>query len=325
MSFPVTRMLRIRQSSLVRTILSETTLKKSDLIYPIFINEALEEKRAIEKMVGIYQHSLNSLLAEAERIALLGIKSVILFGIPQQKDNLATYAYSTQGIVQQSIRLIKEKVPDLLVIADCCLCEYTSHGHCGIMHDEKLDNDETLLTLQKIALSYAESGVDIIAPSGMMDGKVQAIRTILDRHSFGMVPIMSYSVKYASQFYGPFREAAGSADNFKGDRKHHQLAPTQKREALREALLDVEEGADFLMVKPSLPYLDIIHLLKEKTLLPLVAYHTSGEYAMIKSAAQQGLISNELEAFREQLVGIKRAGADLIITYYADEIAKHLD
>jgi porphobilinogen synthase len=221
--------------------------------------------------------------------------------------------------------MIKKEFPELILIADCCLCEYTSHGQCGVLTDDKkLDNDHTLQLLQKIAISYAEAGVDMIAPSGMIDGMVQAIRRALDNKQFIFVSILSYAVKFASQFYGPFREAAGSKDTFRGDRKHHQLAPSQKREALREALLDVQEGADFLMVKPGLPYLDIIQTLRQETLLPIVAYQVSGEYALLKLAAEQGLL-DELEAFKETLMSLRRAGADLIISYYADEIVKHLE
>ena len=323
MPFPVTRMLRYRQSQPFRNILAETSLSKSDLIFPLFINETLKDKQAIQKMPGIFQQSPTSLLSEVERIVKLGLESVILFGIPAQKDEMATSAYISGGVIQKSIAVIKKEFPQLIVIADCCLCEYTSHGHCGVIENDRLDNDKTLKLLQKVAISYAENGADIIAPSGMMDGMIQAIRRALDNHQFPMTSIMSYAVKFASQFYGPFREAAGSDDCFKGDRKHHQLAFTQKRESLREALLDVEEGADYLLIKPGLPYLDIIQTVRERTLLPIVAYQVSGEYAILKVAAQQGLL-NELEAFRETLISLKRAGSDLIITYYADEIVQHL-
>lgn len=319
MSYPNLRMLRYRKTPQLRKMLEETRLSKSDFIYPIFIHEGLHEKQSIEKMPGIYQQSLSSLLSEIERVSNIGIESVILFGIPNEKDEKGSSAYQSNGIIQKSITEIKKAFPHLIVIADCCLCEYTSHGHCGIMKKGILDNDQTLLLLQKTALSYAESGVDIIAPSGMMDGMVQAIRHSLDEKGFTMIPIMSYAAKFASQFYGPFREAGGAQDNFVGDRKHHQIQPGQKREALREALLDVEESADYLMVKPGLPYLDIIQTLREKTLLPIVAYQVSGEYSMLKCAAAQGLIDEE-EAFKESLICIKRAGADLIITYYADKI-----
>jgi len=324
MSFPAVRMLRNRQTPHYRQFLTETTLTKSQLIFPLFINESLKDKKAVKKMSGIYQQSPSSLIPEVERLAKLGIQSLILFGIPVKKDENGECAYDAKGVVQQAIREIKKHFPEMLIIADCCLCEYTSHGHCGIMLHERLNNDATLRSLQKIAVSYAEAGADIIAPSGMMDGMIQAIRAGLDAKEFTMVPIMSYAAKFSSQFYEPFREAAGSESNFSGNRKHHQIAPSQKREALRDALLDVDEGADFLMVKPAVHYLDIIKTLRDSTLLPITAYHTSGEYAMLKSALKEGLVRNEVEAFYETLVGIRRAGADHIITYYADEMVKHL-
>ena len=324
MTYPTVRMLRNRQSTVFRNFLNETTLTKSHLIFPLFINENLTEKKSISKMPGVYQQSLQTLLKEVERISHLGLKSVILFGIPSHKDPLGQSSYEKDGVVQQSISMIKKNFPEMLIIADCCLCEYTSHGHCGIINHDQLDNDATLSALQKIAVSYADNGADIIAPSGMMDGMIQAIRKGLDEKFYKMVSIMSYAAKFASQFYGPFREAAGSEDNFVGDRKHHQLAPGQKREALRDALLDIEEGADFLMVKPAVHYLDVIKTLRDHTLLPIAAYHTSGEYAMIKSAVAQGMLNSEVDAFYETLISIRRAGADHIITYYADEIAKYI-
>lgn len=324
MTFPTIRMQRYRQTPHFREIIAETILTKSNLIFPIFIHEGLNQKKAINLMPGFYQHSLKTLHAEVERISRLGIRSVILFGIPNHKDEMGSSVFEPKGIVQSAIQLIKKSFPQIVVIADCCLCEYTSHGHCGILKNQRIDNDETLKILEKTALSYAASGADIIAPSGMMDGMIQAIRNTLDKHHFEMISVMSYAVKYASQFYGPFREAGGSIHNFKGDRKTHQLPPTQKNEALREALLDVEEGADFLIVKPALSYLDIIKTIKEETKLPVVAYNTSGEFAMIKAAFSQGMLADEQEAFRETLISMKRAGADLIISYYADEIAKYI-
>lgn len=323
MSYPDLRMLRYRRTPQIRKLLAETRLNKSDFIYPIFVNEDLKEKKIIAKMPGIFQHCPSTLLREVERVADLGVEAVILFGIPKEKDEVGSSAYDHNGIIQKSISQIKRAFPEMVVIADCCLCEYTSHGHCGIMEGGHLDNDKTLSLLQKMALSYAESGVDIIAPSGMMDGMVQAIRHSLDRNNYTMIPIMSYAVKFASQFYGPFREAGGSADSFLGDRKHHQIQPSQKREALREAFLDIEESADYLMVKPGLPYLDIVHTLREKTLLPIVVYQVSGEYSILKFAASNGLV-NEKEAFKESLTCLKRAGADLIISYYADKIMECL-
>lgn len=324
MSFPTVRMLRNRQTPQHRQFLTETILTKSQLIFPLFINESLKEKKAVGKMPGIYQQSPSSLVPEIERLCNLGIQSLILFGIPAKKDENGECAHDAKGVVQQAIREIKKYFPEMLVIVDCCLCEYTSNGHCGIMHQEKLNNDATLRSLQRIATSYAQAGADIIAPSGMMDGMIQAIRAGLDAEQFHMLPIMSYAAKFSSQFYDPFREAAGSENNFSGNRKHHQIAPSQKREALRDAILDIDEGADFLMVKPAVHYLDIIKTLRDSTLLPITAYHTSGEYAMLKSAVKEGLVRNEVDAFYETLIGIRRAGADHIISYYADEMAKHL-
>lgn len=317
--YPDLRMLRYRQTPRMRNLLQETRLAKSDFIYPIFVHEGLKTKKKVEKMPGIYQQCAASLLEEVERVVNLGVEAIILFGIPTEKDEQGSHAYNPKGVVQKSISAIKKAFPELVVIADCCLCEYTSHGHCGVMKEGKLDNDTTLLLLNKIALSYADCGVDIIAPSGMMDGMVRSIRHGLDQKKYQMIPIMSYAVKFASQFYGPFREAGGAEACFVGDRKHHQIPPSQKREALREALLDIQEACDYLMVKPGLPYLDIIHTLREKTLLPIVAYQVSGEYSMLISAAKAGLI-DEKEAFLETLICLKRAGADLIITYYADKI-----
>ncbi|MFA6914904.1 MAG: porphobilinogen synthase [Parachlamydiales bacterium] len=311
-------MLRYRQTPQLRKLLAETKLNKSDFIFPLFVHESSREKKLIKKMPGVYQHSLASLLPEVERVAKLGVESVILFGIPSEKDEQGSKAYASDGVVQKSIAMIKKNFPEIVLIADCCLCEYTSNGHCGIMCEGHLDNDKTLESLQKVAISYAEKGVDIVAPSGMMDGMVQAIRQALDQARYPMIPIMSYAAKFASQFYGPFREAS-SDDIFIGDRKHHQIQPSQKREALREALLDIDESADYLIVKPGLPYLDIIQTLRQETLLPIVAYQVSGEYSTLKYAADNGLI-DEQEAFKETLICLKRAGADLIITYYADRI-----
>jgi porphobilinogen synthase len=324
MKFPTVRMQRYRQSPAMRKWVAESFLQKKDFIVPLFVSEILKEKQAVVSMPNVYQHSLDSLLQEVERLVNLGISSVMLFGIPEHKDAGGSSSYDEKGIIQQSIALIKKEFPQVIVMADCCLCEYTSHGHCGIMHQGKLKNDETLATLQKVALSYALSGADVIAPSGMMDGMVSSIRHVLDENDFEMTAIMSYAVKYASSFYSPFREAAGSGDVFQGNRKHHQMAPSQSREALREALLDVEEGADYLMVKPGLPYLDIVKLVKEKTLHPLAVYHTSGEYAMVKAAAKAGVL-DEKAAFIEIYLGMKRAGADWILSYYADEMANIID
>jgi porphobilinogen synthase len=289
---------------------------------PIFINESLASPRAIKSLPGIYQHAFTSLMDEVDEIVSVGIKAVLLFGIPEKKDEQGSEADNPKGVVQLATEMIKAKHPDLVVIADCCLCEYTIHGECGILKNSKLDNDQTLSRLAKIAISYAQAGVDIIAPSGMMDGMVIAIRRSLDQASFHHIPIMSYAVKYASSLYGPFREAAGSSQ-FQGDRRHHQLSPTQRREALLEAQLDNYEGADFVMIKPSLMYMDIIRELRNTYHQPIVAYNVSGEYAMIKTSAAQGIL-NEQEVFHELFISLKRSGADLIISYYAKEMAKLL-
>ncbi len=283
---------------------------------PIFVHEGLENKEAIPSLPGIYQHSLSSLTEEIRDIQAVGITSVLLFGIPKNKDEKGKQAYANKGIVQQAIRHIKVQAPEMLVIADCCLCEYTDHGHCGVITKTGLDNDETLKLLQKTAVSYAKAGVDIVAPSGMMDGMVGAIREALDIADFEKVSILSYAVKYASAFYGPFREAAGSGAHFFGDRKHHQMNPSQRNEAFLEAQQDIDEGADFLMVKPASHYVDIIRDLKNTTELPLAAYHVSGEYAMIKAAAAVGIL-DERDAFEEVFVSLKRAGVSMIVSYYA--------
>lgn len=305
---------RLRQTELIRTWVEETNLSPKNLIMPIFINESLEKHRSISSLPGINQWSLNDVLEEVKEIVALKIPAIILFGIPKSKDEKASEAYNPEGIIQNALRLIKSNYPDLIILADCCLCEYTDHGHCLI-------EENTLETLQKIAISYAKAGADLIAPSGMIDGMVAAIRTALDENNHQNTLIMSYSAKYASAFYGPFREAAGSSDNFTGDRKHHQMNPPQREEALREAQLDTEEGADFLMVKPAGPYLDIIRDIKNTTHLPVAAYQVSGEYAMLKSAAKEGII-DEKAAFEESLLAIKRAGASHIITYYAKDYLK---
>jgi porphobilinogen synthase len=304
-------------------MLAEVQLRPADFIAPIFVSERISEKKAIEAMPGVFQHSLSSLHAEIEKVASAGIPAVMLFGIPVKKNGEGTESCSSDGIVQKAISLIKHSYPQLIVSADCCLCEYTDHGHCGIMGSKGLDNARTLPILGEIALSYAENGADIIVPSGMMDGAVHAIRSALDRHGHDMTSIMAHTIKYASHFYGPFREAAGAGEVFKGDRKHHQAAPTQKREALREADLDVKEGADFLLVKPGLPYLDIVSLLHERFPLPIAAYQVSGEYAMLKAGAKAGAF-DEREAFYETCLGMKRAGAQMIVSYYAVELAKIL-
>lgn len=323
MSFPQLRLQRQRHSAGMRDLVQETHLHVQDLIMPVFIHEGLAAPQPIVSMPGIFQQSLDSLLTEIGLIVEAGIKAVILFGIPKEKDAQGSQAYAQNGVVQQSIRQIKAHFPHLIVIADCCLCEYTQGGHCGVVSSVSgktggLDTAQTLHTLAQTALSYAEAGVDIVAPSGMMDGMVKAIRQGLDQEGYTQVAILSYAVKYASAFYGPFREAADSS--FKGDRKHHQMNPAQRREALREAALDLEEGADFLMVKPASLYLDIVRELRNTVTAPLAVYHVSGEYALIKAAAEKGWIS-EKEAVLETLLSMKRAGADLIVTYFAKEVA----
>lgn len=313
---------RLRGSDALRDLVRETYLQTSDLIYPLFIKEDIEEKQEVTSMPGVYQFPLNLLLIEVEEIVNLGIKSVILFGIPKEKDAIGSQASDVQGIVQRAIRLIKEAYPQLLVIADTCLCEFTSHGHCGLLKSDQVDNDSSLARLAEVAVSQARAGADIIAPSNAMDGFVYVIRQALDEAGFQNIPIMSYAIKFASSFYGPFRDAGESAPAF-GNRKTYQMDPANRLEALREARSDEEEGADFLMVKPALAFLDIIRDLRGQTQLPIVAYNVSGEYAMIKAASQQGWI-DEKSVVLETLLGIKRAGADLIITYFAKDLVRYL-
>ncbi|MCZ0754778.1 porphobilinogen synthase [Anoxybacillus sp. J5B_2022] len=313
---------RLRQSANLRAMVRETHLHVEDLIYPIFVIEGEHVKQEIPSMPGIYQFSLDRLNEEVAEAVDLGIKSVIVFGIPAEKDEVGSRAYCEHGIVQQAIRQIKQTYPELVVIADTCLCEYTSHGHCGVVENEQVLNDPSLELLVKTAVSQAKAGADIIAPSNMMDGFVTAIRQGLDETGFAHVPIMSYAVKYASAFYGPFRDAANSAPQF-GDRKTYQMDPANRLEAFREAESDVREGADFIMVKPALAYLDIIRDMKNHFHLPIVAYNVSGEYAMVKAAAQNGWV-NEKQIVMEMLIGMKRAGADLILTYFAKDVARWL-
>lgn len=314
---------RLRSNETIRALVRETNISKNDLIYPLFIVEGENIKKEIPSMPNIYNLSLDNYLLEIDDVVALGIKAILLFGIPDNKDEYATSAYDENGIVQRAIRATKERYPELLVITDVCLCEYTSNGHCGVVCDGKILNDETLEFLIKTAISHARAGADIVAPSDMMDGRVLAIREALDKENFKNVAILSYSVKYSSAFYGPFRDAANSAPTF-GDRKTHQMDCANVREAVKEALLDIDEGADILMVKPALSYLDVIKSIKEITNLPLCAYNVSGEYSMIKAAAQNGWI-NEKKIIMEIMTSIKRAGADLIITYHAKEIAKYLE
>ena len=321
-NFPTVRMRRTRQNEKLRSLVRETHLNVEQLIYPLFIAENIDEPREISSMPGILQWPLEHLAREAEQIAHLGISAVLLFGIPSEKDEVGSQAYASQGIIQQAIQRFKEEVPDVLVLTDVCLCEYTSHGHCGVIHNGDVQNDESLELLSRMALSHVEAGADVVAPSDMMDGRVGAIRHTLDEHGFNSTPIMAYSAKYASGFYGPFREAAGSSPQF-GDRRSYQMDPANVREALREIDLDIAEGADIVMVKPALAYLDVIQRVREHCDLPIAAYNVSGEYAMIKAAAQRGWI-DERRIVMEVLTGIRRAGADMIITYFAPEVAQWL-
>ena len=313
---------RLRKNSLMRDLVRETTLSVNDFIQPLFVKENLEKKEEVASMPGVFQFALTDLLEEVESCVQLGIKAVILFGIPAEKDEVGSQASNPDGIVQKALRLIKQQYPDLILIADTCLCEFTSHGHCGILDGETVVNDLSLDRLVQVAISQAEAGADIIAPSNAMDGYVASIREGLDKSGFDMVPIMSYSVKFASSFYGPFRDAGESAPAF-GDRKTYQMDPANRLEALREAQSDEEEGADFLMVKPALAFLDVLRDLRNQSDLPLVAYNVSGEYSMVKAAAAQGWIDGRAIVM-ESLIGMKRAGADLIITYFAKDVAGYL-
>ena len=320
--FPINRLRRLRSSEALREMISETTLHSSDFIYPLFIAEGKNIKNEIKSMPGIYQLSAENALKECEEALKLGIRSVILFGIPENKDEKGTGAYDNNGVIQNAVRAIKKSFPELLVTTDVCLCEYTSHGHCGVIIEGKVDNDKTLELLVKESVSHAEAGADIIAPSDMMDGRVSAIRNGLDENGFIEIPILAYSAKYSSSFYGPFREAAESTPQF-GDRKSYQMDYRNSDEALREIYLDIQEGADMIMVKPALSYLDIIRMAKDNFNIPIAAYNVSGEYSIIKSAAAAGWIDGE-KAMMEVLYSIKRAGADIIITYFAKEAAKLL-
>ncbi len=311
---------RLRSHATLRRMVRETCLTPTDFIYPLFITHGEGIRQPIAAMPGIAQLSVDQAVAEVAEVVKLDIPSVILFGIPEEKDAVGLENFAADGIIQEATRALKRAYPQLMVITDVCLCEYTHHGHCGLIRGEEILNDETLEILQRVALSHARAGADIVAPSGMMDGMVGAIRTILDKHDFTNVTILSYAVKYASAFYGPFREAAGGAPKF-GDRKSHQMDPANGREARREVALDLAEGADLIMVKPALAYLDIIRQTREQCDVPIAAYNVSGEYAMIKAAAANGWL-NEQAAVLELLTSIKRAGADLILTYHAKDAAK---
>ena len=320
--FPITRLRRLRGSESIRRIARETKLAAEDFIYPLFVTHGFDVREPIPPMPGCYQVSLDRLPEEILEVVELGISGVLLFGIPPVKDAVGTEAYAEQGIVQEAVRVIKTRWPNLLVVTDVCLCEYTDHGHCGIVRDGKVDNDATLELLARTAVTQAQAGADIVAPSAMMDGQVAAIRKALDAEGMKDTPIMAYAAKYASAFYGPFRVAAGSAPQF-GDRHGYQMDPANWRMALREVELDVEEGADLVMVKPALAYLDVIARVRERVSLPLVAYNVSGEYSMVKAAAKNGWL-DERRATLEVLMAIKRAGADVILTYHAKEAARWL-
>ncbi len=320
--FPAIRMRRMRQNNTLRNLVCETSLNVEQLIYPIFIAENIDEPREISSMPGIKQWPLSFVGEEAKRILKLGIPAILLFGIPSEKDEVGSQAYSSQGIIQQAIAHIKAQAPDMLVMTDVCLCEYTNHGHCGVVYNGNVQNDESLELLAQMALSHVVAGADVVAPSDMMDGRVGTIRHTLDKHGFTSTPIMAYSAKYASGFYGPFREAAASSPRF-GDRRSYQMDPSNIREALREVDLDIGEGADIVMVKPALAYLDVIQRVRLHCNLPIAAYNVSGEYSMIKAAAKLGWI-DEKRIVMEVLTGIRRAGADMIITYFAPEVAKWL-
>jgi porphobilinogen synthase len=323
MAFPATRLRRLRKTGVLRDMVRETELSPKHLVYPMFVELGTDSRTPIEAMPGVERLSISHAVEEAGVAQALGIPSVLLFGIPAEKDEQGSGAYDEEGVVQLAVRAIKEAHPELVVITDVCLCEYTSHGHCGVVRpDGEVDNDMSLELLAKTAISHANAGADIVAPSDMMDGRVGALRSQLDAEGHSDTPIIAYSAKFASAFYGPFREAAESTPAF-GDRRSYQMDPANSDEAVREALLDVEEGADVVMVKPALPYLDVIRRVKEATLLPVAAYNVSGEYAMLKAAAAAGYL-DERSAVLESLTGIRRAGADIVITYHAKDVAQWL-
>jgi porphobilinogen synthase len=322
MYFPTFRSRRIRGKEVFRRMVRETSVSASDLIYPMFSAFGKGIRKEVSSMPGVYQQSIEYIVEEAQQVHELGVPAVILFGIPETKDAVGSDAYADCGIIQETIRAIKKQVPGLAVITDVCMCEYTDHGHCGIIKDGDVDNDSTLELLAREALSHAQAGADMVAPSDMMDGRVTRIREELDDNGFDHIPLMSYAVKYASGYYGPFREAAESTPQF-GDRRSYQMDPANRREALREARMDVEEGADIIMVKPGLPYLDIVRDLREEFDLPIAVYNVSGEYSMIKAAARAGWIDEE-RVIMETMISFKRAGADLILTYHAPEVARML-
>lgn len=324
MSLPdlIIRPRRLRRTPTIRKMVRETTLAVEDLIYPIFVDETISEAKPVGSMPGVNRIPLSDVAGMVKEVEALGIPGVIFFGIPKEKDEIGSSGWDPNGIVQNAIRAAKDACPNMCVIIDTCFCEYTSHGHCGVLHGHDVDNDETLANLQKEAVSYAAAGADMIAPSGMMDGMIGAIRAGLDDAGFHNIPIMSYAVKYASAYFGPFRDAADSTPSF-GDRATYQMDPANSREAIREAMLDIEEGADILMVKPGLAYMDIIRSVKDVTDVPMAVYNVSGEYAMIKAAAEKGWI-DERRVVLETMLSFKRAGADLILTYHAMDVARWL-
>jgi porphobilinogen synthase len=323
MPFPQTRLRRLRQTPVLRDLVRETRLDPGDFVMPLFVETALDGRKAIEAMPGIDRLSISAAVEEAGEVAALGIPAVLLFGIPEDKDEEGSGAYDDEGIVQLATRAIKQAHPDLLVMTDVCLCEYTSHGHCGLLRaDGRVDNDSSVDLIARTAVSQARAGADIVAPSDMMDGRVGAVRAALDEDGLSDTPIVAYSAKFASAFYGPFREAADSTPAF-GDRRAYQMDPANSDEAVREAVLDVQEGADVVMVKPALPYLDVIRRVKDETRMPVAAYNVSGEYAMIKAASAAGML-DERAAVLEALTSIRRAGADIVITYHAKDAARWL-
>jgi len=322
MVFPEYRPRRLRQNAQIRRMVRETQLSIDDLILPVFAVSGKKVKNPIPSMPGHFHLSIDNLIKTAETAKKLGIPAIIVFGIPDKKDPLGTQAYAKDGIVQSAVKAIKNHVPDLLVITDVCLCQYTDHGHCGMVHKNEIDNDSTLELLARTAVSHVKAGADMVAPSDMMDGRIAEIRDMLDEEGYSNTPIMSYAVKYCSSFYGPFRQAADSSPQF-GDRRTYQMDPANGLEAMREATMDIEEGADIIMVKPALAYLDIIAKLRDEIDFPLAAYQVSGEFSMIKAAAEKGWL-NEEQVMMESLIAIKRAGADMILTYFALDVAKIL-
>jgi porphobilinogen synthase len=321
-TFPVTRLRRFRRTAALRTLVRETRLDLADFVYPLFACPGVGVEQPLEGLPGITRRSIDVLCEEAEELRRLGVEAVLLFGIPEEKDEVGSGAYDDDGIVQRALRSLRQCAPDLVLVTDVCLCEYTSHGHCGVVQDREVLNDVSLELVARTAVSHAEAGADAVAPSDMMDGRIGAVRGLLDGDGFEHIPVVAYTAKYASSFYGPFREAAGTAPAF-GDRKTYQLDPPNVREALRECELDLGEGADALMIKPALPYLDVISAARQRFAAPIFAYNVSGEYAMIKAAAASGWL-DERQAALETLTAIKRAGADVIISYWAKELARWL-